>query len=190
MSHQCRLPASFTSLYRLFLRTASASVLHHRSARLNLITRWRPIFDAAAKVTKELEYSPQGSTSTWRQERIDWLKIWNERVDHTLALLYTSCHSRGLPHQLVRNLSYLQGSEKERMLQIQGRRKAWDPRNKALLTKIPTVKLKDLNALAKKQKEAQFESNADGALSEVIRMAEGCGNLTLGRDSTISSRDA
>jgi len=76
------------------------------------------------------------------------------------------------------------------MLQIQGRRKAWDPRNKALLTKIPTVKLKDLNALAKKQKEAQFESNADGALSEVIRMAEGCGNLTLGRDSTISSRDA
>ena len=79
MGHQCRLPASFTSLYRLFLRTASASVLHHRSARLNLITRWRPVFDAAAKVTKELEYSPQDSTSTWRQERIDWLKIWNER---------------------------------------------------------------------------------------------------------------
>ena len=74
-----RLPASFTSLYRLFLRTASASVLHHRTARLNLITRWRPIFDAAAKVTNELEHSPQDSTSTWRQERIDWLKIWNER---------------------------------------------------------------------------------------------------------------
>lgn len=74
------------------------------------------------------------------------------------------------------------------MWQIRGRRKAWDPQNKALLTKSPTVKLKDLNALAKKQKEAQFESNADGALSEVIRMAEGCGNLTLGRESTIGSR--
>ena len=78
---QGRLPASFTSLYRLFLRTASASVLHHKTARLNLITRWRPIFNAAAKVTKELEYSsPQdNSSSTWRQERVDWLNIWNER---------------------------------------------------------------------------------------------------------------
>ena len=71
---------------------------------------------------------------------------------------------------------------------MQGRRKAWDPRNKALLTKMPTVKVKDLNALAKKQKETQFESNADGALSEVIRMAEGWGNLTLGRESIVSSR--
>ena len=54
-----------------------------------------------------------------------------------------------------------------------------------MLTKVPTVptvKVKELNALAKKQKEAQFESNADGALTEVIRMAEGSGNLTLGRD--------
>ena len=79
MAHHNRLPASFTSLYRLFLRTASAAVLHHRSARLNLITRWRPTFDAAAKVTKELEYSPQSNLPSWRQERIDWLTTWNER---------------------------------------------------------------------------------------------------------------
>lgn len=78
MVHQGRLPASFTSLYRLFLRTASAAVLHHRSARINLITRWRPAFDAAAKVTKELEHNSLNS-SRWKQERIDWLTIWNER---------------------------------------------------------------------------------------------------------------
>ena len=65
---------------------------------------------------------------------------------------------------------------------MQKRRKVWDPRNKALLTKSQPLKLKDVNALAKKQNEAQFESNADGALSEAIRMAEGCSNLTLGRD--------
>jgi len=47
------------------------------------------------------------------------------------------------------------------------------------------MKLKDINALAKKQKEAQFEDSANGALSEVIRMAEGCGNLALGRESII-----
>lgn len=52
----------------------------------------------------------------------------------------------------------------------------------------PILKLKNLNALEKKKKEAQFESNADGALSEVIQMAEGCGNLTLGRESTTGSR--
>ena len=65
---------------------------------------------------------------------------------------------------------------------MQARRKVWDPRNKALLTKSQPVKVKDIKALAKKQKEAQFESNADDALSEVVRMAEGCGNLTLGRE--------
>jgi hypothetical protein len=67
---------------------------------------------------------------------------------------------------------------------IQARRKVWDPQNKASLTTPQPLKVKDINALAKKQKEAQFESNADGALSEVIRMAEGYGNLTLGREST------
>jgi len=178
-----RLPASFTSLYRLFLRTASAAVLHHRSARINLITRWRPIFDAAARVTKELEYSPQ-SSSVWRQARIDWLAVWNERIDRTLALLYTSCHSRGLPHQLIRNLAYLRGSQRQKIRLMQARRKVWDPRNKALPTNPQPLKVKDINALAKRQKDAQFESNADGALSEVIRMAEGCGSLTLGREST------
>lgn len=65
---------------------------------------------------------------------------------------------------------------------MRARRKVWDPQNKALLTKSQPVKVKDVNALEKKLKEARFESNADGALSEVIRMAEGCGNLTLGRD--------
>ena len=78
MGQQSRLPASFTSLYRLFLRTASASVLHHKSARLNIITRWRPVFDAGAKVTKELEYSPESSCSM-KQDKIAWLKTWNER---------------------------------------------------------------------------------------------------------------
>ena len=76
-------------------------------------------------------------------------------------MLYTSCQSRDLPHQLVRNLAFLRGSEKERMLHVQAKLKAWGPRNKALLTKIPTVKVKDLNALAKKREEAQFDSNAE-----------------------------
>ena len=64
---------------------------------------------------------------------------------------------------------------------MQARRKVWNPRNKA-----QPVKVKDLNATAKRLKEAQFEFNADGALSEVIRMAEGYGNLTLGREALVN----
>ncbi|KAF8806691.1 hypothetical protein BYT27DRAFT_7191269 [Phlegmacium glaucopus] len=110
----------------------------------------------------------------------------NAVIDRTLALLYTSCHSRGLPHQLVRNLAFLRGSERQRIRSMQVKRKVWDPRNKALLTGSQPVKVKNVNAAEKKQKEAQFEFNADGALSEVIRMAEGYGNLTLGRESTVA----
>ena len=85
-----------------------------------------------------------------------------------------------MPHKLVRNLGFLRGSEKQRILQIQAKRKVWDPRNK----QPQPPKVKDINAMAKKQKEAEFEFNSDGALNEVIRMAEGFGNLTLGREST------
>ena len=49
------LPPSFTSLYRLFLRTASASVLHHRAATRNLRALWRPLFEGGAKAIRQLQ---------------------------------------------------------------------------------------------------------------------------------------
>lgn len=69
-----RLPASFTSVYRLFLRTCSASVLQHQGAKRNLRHLWRPTFVAAAKIIRELQVGPQDSTS--RNAKEEWLKIW------------------------------------------------------------------------------------------------------------------
>jgi len=72
-----RLPANFRSLYRLFLRTTSAAVLHHPGATKNLRLRWRPLFTETAKVTKEVE---EGASPELRDAQITWLK---------------ECHTRG-----------------------------------------------------------------------------------------------
>lgn len=81
MDIQSRLPATFRSLYRLFLRTASATVLHHRQARRNLRQRWRPVFDDGAKVTRELQNAPEDAPDSWIKGREEWLKVWNKRSE-------------------------------------------------------------------------------------------------------------
>ena len=81
MSDPNRLPANFKSLYRLFLRTASASVLHHPRASRNLRRRWRPTFDDAARVTREVqrEHIYYESESGNKKGGVEWLKLWHER---------------------------------------------------------------------------------------------------------------
>jgi len=74
---QSRLPATFTSLYRLFLRICSASVLHHKPATRNLRQLWRPTFTTAAKVTRELQAGPQDANT--RKLKEDWLTAWEQR---------------------------------------------------------------------------------------------------------------
>lgn len=76
-NHQARLSPTFTSLYRLFLRTTSASVLHHTAAKRNLRRLWRPTFDNAVQVTKRLENGPKDVTA--RKELEIWLEVWNNR---------------------------------------------------------------------------------------------------------------
>ncbi|KAG8220449.1 hypothetical protein J3R82DRAFT_3143, partial [Butyriboletus roseoflavus] len=60
-----RLPPSFTSLYRLFIRASSASVLHQNASRKQLRQLFRPVFDAAAQVVGDLQ-----SNQLSRSERI------------------------------------------------------------------------------------------------------------------------
>lgn len=75
MVHAPPLPPEFKSLYRLFLRTVSAAVLHHPQATRNLRRLWRPVFNAGAYVTKQLKQSkvPQ------RPLLGKWLKQWEQR---------------------------------------------------------------------------------------------------------------
>ena len=69
-----KLPPSFTSLYRLFLRASSASVLHHRAATRHIQTLWKPTFREAAVVVIKLQSPNLGTTENERLEK--WRSRW------------------------------------------------------------------------------------------------------------------
>jgi hypothetical protein len=77
-----RLPPTFTSLYRLFLRTSSAAV-QNRSASHNLRRLWRPTFQIASEVVTRLDDPslPQDQQEELRK----WLEIWEHRSAHLLS---------------------------------------------------------------------------------------------------------
>ncbi|KIL63730.1 hypothetical protein M378DRAFT_186943 [Amanita muscaria Koide BX008] len=167
-----RLAGEFTSLYRLFLRTISASVLHHPQATRNLRRLWRPAFEAGARVTKELQQSPCDSS----HEHHTWLKLWNERVNNTLALLYNSSQTRGLAHNLTRNLAWLVSSEQQRVRAY--RLKAWDPKRPHALTNLTE------KARKKQEEENKFKdfvARSWAPLNRAVELAEAKDDLTLGR---------
>jgi len=169
-----KLPASLTSVYRLCLRASSASVLHHRVAAANLRRLLRPTFDAAANVTKQLQNGP---SNTDEQAQLKaWLNTWEERMDTTLSLLYTSSQSRGLPHKLTRNLSFLVLSEHQRLIKHHPQ-KAWEPQIHAASTPKPP----DLRKEEREKRLEDFVSNAWAPLSQVVKLAEGRDCLSLGR---------
>ncbi|KAH7921026.1 hypothetical protein BV22DRAFT_1020178 [Leucogyrophana mollusca] len=180
-----RLPPSFTSLYRLLLRASSASVLQKPSATRSLRALWRPTFEHAAQVICALQHNTENPTE--RDKLRTWLDIWERRMDNTLSLLTTSAQSRGLPHQLTRNLSWLRKAHvnwvKDRYY---GHKQPWKPQ---LPVSSPEYKLKSLvpettranNQLAKNRRYRQFDEKSWDALGEVVRMAEGHHQISLGR---------
>jgi hypothetical protein len=69
-----KLPSSFTTLYRLFLRASSASVLHHRAATGYVRTLWKPTFREAAVVTLKLQSQ---TLETPEREKLEkWRSRW------------------------------------------------------------------------------------------------------------------
>lgn len=69
-----RLPPSFTSAYRLFLRASSASVLHHRAATRYVRTLWKPTFREAAVVIHKLQSPTLGIPEKEQLEK--WRCLW------------------------------------------------------------------------------------------------------------------
>jgi hypothetical protein len=69
-----KLPPSFTSSYRLFLRASSASVLHHRAATHYVRTLWKPTFREAAVVIRKLQ-SPTLRISE-KEQLEEWRRLW------------------------------------------------------------------------------------------------------------------
>jgi hypothetical protein len=69
-----RLPPSFTSVYRLLLRTSSAAVLHHKTATRYVRTLWKPTFREAATIILRLHNPTLGAAEKEKLER--WLCLW------------------------------------------------------------------------------------------------------------------
>ena len=83
-----RLPTSFTSLYRLFLRASSASVLHQNASRKQLRQLFRPVFDAAAQVVGDLQNNQLSPSERMRREH--FLNTFQQRstsINHSFLVL-------------------------------------------------------------------------------------------------------
>ncbi|KAF9267470.1 hypothetical protein L218DRAFT_855372 [Marasmius fiardii PR-910] len=170
---------TFTSLYRLLLRTVSASVLHHKLATRNLRQLWRPVFDDAAHAMRELEKANDTGNLSKSRQLQEWLDSWEKRMDGTLSLLYNSATSRGLPHQVMRNLSYIVFGEHQRLRHQNSRLHAWNPRLPHNAREYQVKK--STGKSGAKQEQSVFNDSAWRSLGEVVRMAEGRDNVSLGR---------
>ncbi|KAJ7682478.1 hypothetical protein DFH06DRAFT_971813 [Mycena polygramma] len=169
------LPSSFASLYRLVLRTTSASVLNQNKATKSLRKLWRPAFEDAARTTTQLQAS---SLSTAHRNGLEvWLQNWHRRIDNTLALLYTSSKTRGLSHRLTRNLALLIRGEQSRI--NRSKLPQWRPRLPFGVAEYQPF-FEDPNIAAARKREAEV-GFAWNALEEVVRMAEGRNELCLGK---------
>ena len=80
-----RLPPSFTSSYRLFLRASSASVLHHRVATHYVRTLWKLTFREAAVVIHKLQSPTLGNPERERLER--WRCLWELSSESNVDVL-------------------------------------------------------------------------------------------------------
>ncbi|KAN0130757.1 hypothetical protein V8E53_011432 [Lactarius tabidus] len=167
-----RLPPSFTSLYRLLLRTTSAAVLDHKAATRYVGPLWKPSFREAATIIHRLQNPTLGTVEKAQLER--WLCQWESSMDNTLALLSTSAQSRGLAHKLTRNLAFLNfGFRQYHANILYSTTRPWDPQQQEYK---PPRKVRPAQIKAEK-----FDRQCWGALEETVRMAEGKSKLSLGR---------
>ncbi|KAI0937740.1 hypothetical protein AcW1_003818 [Taiwanofungus camphoratus] len=178
------LPPTFTSLYRLFLRTIAASVLNQPSATRELRKLWRPTFDGAARVIRTLQ---RGSISPGDREKLQrWHDIWEKRMDNTLSLLCVSAQSRGLPHVLTRNIhlllkSYHRYAAQKRNFERQHWNGQLPPSSDRYKPRTVILGSRVVNQENKKAKWARVDDEAWGAIGEVVLMAEGKHGISLGR---------
>jgi hypothetical protein len=202
MSSNLKLPASFTSLYRLFIRATPPAVLHHAAATRRLRRLYRPIFQEAALAIRKLE-DQQNLSNGERRHLNDWLDEFDKRgecevsfsedgdaimhvftVDKTLSVLYNCSQSRGLPHDIVSRItslpSYNHGT-------LRKKKHKWDPRlppdSEKYQVKQSSLPIRARASKKQRQEETneRVKQHSLNALNCVMRMAEGREDLLLGR---------
>ncbi|KAF9816801.1 hypothetical protein IEO21_03881 [Rhodonia placenta] len=179
------LPPTFTGLYRLFLRTAAASVLHKRAACSRIRRLWRPTFEVAAQVIRR--HLSVSTTDPERRRLEWWYRVWERRIDNTLSLLAVSAQSRGLAHRLTSNLNLLQREHEFQATRLGAYEHAhyWNPKLPVMseyyqpkpMASGPRANRKE----DKKDRWRKLDMKAWGALGEAITMAEGRDGISLGR---------
>ncbi|OSC98416.1 hypothetical protein PYCCODRAFT_1375217 [Trametes coccinea BRFM310] len=171
------LPSTFRSHYRLFLRAISASVLAHPDATARLRKLWRPVFDEAANVIQQIE--DERTPLTTRKLLVHRYTRWEQRVDNTIPLLYSSAISRGLPHRITRNFRQMIWANQDIRDPTAPSKKPWRGQ---LPPDAPEYKPKPIKPLSKTQAQLkQHFSLAPRLLGEIVGMAEGWGGVSLGR---------
>lgn len=179
------LPSDFRSLYRLFLRTNSAVVLHHSSSKTQVRRLWRPVFNWAASNIYKLQTNDIHSSE--RENIVQWLYTWHKRMDHTLSLLATAAVSRGLAHKITRNLKWLRQNHVSWVEEMYYAHKgSWKPQlprrsEKYLPYSLPTPGSRADQILRKNRKMRLFDEQCSNAIGEVVKMAEGRHGIILGR---------
>ncbi|KAH6910336.1 hypothetical protein BKA70DRAFT_1220953 [Coprinopsis sp. MPI-PUGE-AT-0042] len=137
----------------------------HSTATFNLEEQeWLPPIMAQAPVLGECRDPQRGSPDATRKAAIaKSLELWNERMDQSLHFLYNASHSRGLAHEVTKNLSFLVHSEKLRQKNTEQHYPVWDEKT------------------GEATGGQKFTDNSLGALGELVQMAESRGHMSLGR---------
>jgi hypothetical protein len=105
-------------------------------------------------------------------------------VDNTLSLLYNSARSRGLSHDLTKNLSWLFKGHRTWAQSYYGRLGShWRPNlpRDAPEYQIRILDSKERRRQAKEQESRVVTEAAWGALGEVVGVAEGRHGISLGK---------
>ncbi|KAF9784078.1 hypothetical protein BJ322DRAFT_1007783, partial [Thelephora terrestris] len=160
-------PPGLRSFYRLVLGASSASVLHAGPATPRLRVTWRPLFEMAAQMAQKVQHpSPTEDGARAAAQAQEWLNKLETRMDNTLSLLYSSAVSRGLPRKLTRNLHTLSKCRNDWL---------------NLMYDRPTGEPVRVNSKKVQKSKVESGESAWNMAGEVVRTAEGRGQLMLGR---------
>ncbi|KAI0343482.1 hypothetical protein BDW22DRAFT_1328209 [Trametopsis cervina] len=168
------LPADFKSVYRLFLRATSSATLHSTRSTKLLRRHWKPFFQEAAITITKLQDPACAADHPRLQHR---MRIWEQRADNTVSMLYNASVSRGLTSRLSRNICLLYDNLPSRY--VPPWKPDLDPGSPQY--QIPEGDGRNSTKAQMTRRREHIEEQKWNALGEVVRMAEGTARLSVGR---------
>lgn len=169
------LSPAVKSVYRTFLRATSASLLHHPTGTRCLRARFRTAFEQYFRLHSSTKAAGRAANEIQEWDTRSMCSIFDvtvsyshrKTVDNTLRLLQSSATSRGLPHQLTRNLSLLVNARA--LEQARTAHPKWNP-DRVVGKKSPTTNPTE-----------SLANQIDDILEENLALAEGTAGVLLGR---------